>query len=99
MPKLMEWVDKFVKEDVLTLQREVFRKIIAEKNSNWYQLLASLWQDIDGDVRKTLFENLVINANALAALQARESEEKYHCNIPWAVAFDLGETEEGASLL
>ena len=98
MPKLMEWVDKFVKEDVLTLQREVFRKIIAEKNSNWSQLLASFWQDIDGDVRKTLFENLVINANALAALQARESEEKYHCNIPWAVAFDLGETEEGASL-
>ena len=93
MPRLMDWVDKFVKEDVMVLQREVFRKIISEKNSNWYQLLTSLWKDIDDDVRKALFENLVINANALAALQARESEAKYHCNIPWAVALDLSQEE------
>ena len=94
MPKLMEWVDKFVRDDVLTVQREVFRKIIAEKDSNWYRLLVSLWQDIDDDVRKALFENLVINANALAALQARESAEKYHCNIPWVIALGReGESE------
>lgn len=91
MPKLMEWVDKFVRDDVLTLQRDVFRKIIREKNSNWYQLLTSLWQDIDDDVRKALFENLVVNANALAALQAKESTKKYQCNIPWSIALDLGQ--------
>lgn len=96
MPKLMEWVDKFVRDDVLTVQRDVFRKIIAEKDSNWYRLLASLWQDIDDDVRKALFENLVINANALAAIQARESAVKYQCNIPWVIALDMGqEGDEG----
>lgn len=93
MPRLMEWFDKVVKEDVLVKQREVFRNIIADKDSNWYQLLCSLWMDIDDEVRKTLFENLVINANALAVLRARESEAKYHCNVPWVVDFDLGITE------
>lgn len=98
MPRLMEWVDKFVKDDVLVLQRKVFRDIIADKDSNWYQLLTSLWSDIDDDVRKALFANLVINANALAALQAREAEAKYHCSVPWAVAFDLGTAESGKSM-
>lgn len=98
MPRLMEWFDKVAGEDVLVKQRAVFRKIIEEKDSNWYQLLCSLWTDIDDEVRKALFENLVINANALAVLQARESETKYHCNVPWVVDFDLGITKENQYL-
>ncbi len=89
LPRLMEWVDARA-EGLLEPQREVFRQIIREKDSNWYQLLESLWTDIDDEIRKTLFENLIINANLLAALQVRESSERYDCSVPWATALDMG---------
>lgn len=88
LPKIMEWVDKFCPDDVLTGQRDSIRKIVKDKDSNWYKLITSLWTDIDKDVRKTTFENFVINANALAAPKENEAREKYDCNIPWAILLD-----------
>jgi hypothetical protein len=39
---------------------------IANPDGNWYQLMKSVWTDIDSGVRKTLFENFFINAIFLA---------------------------------
>ena len=96
LPNLIEWFDRYAPNGVLQKQRDLFRRIVTEREGNWYQLLISLWDDIDDEVRKTLFENLVINANALAAGIAAESRQKYGCNIPWAISIGLGkEGEEG----
>lgn len=89
LPKLIDWFDQFVPDGVLSIQRDLFRDIITKKDSNWYKLLVSLWDDLDDDTRKTLFENLIINANALAAPKAQESREKYGCNIPWVIAMGI----------
>ena len=89
LPKLVNWFDKYVSPDVLSIQRDLFRDIVTKKDSNWYQLLVSLWSDFDDDVRKALFENLVINANALAAPLTKYNREKYSCNIPWSIAMDI----------
>ena len=89
LPELLDWLDTYMSPDVLTEQRKVFRKIIEDKDNNWYQLLTSLWTDIDDEVRKTLFENLIINANALAASKAKENRFRFDCNIPWSIAIDL----------
>lgn len=91
LPKLVNWLDSYIDPNVLTIQRQMFREIIEKKDSNWYQLLVSLWSDIDDDVRKTLFENIVINANALASETAEESRRKYNCNVPWVILITLDE--------
>ena len=91
LPKLVDWLDSYIDPEVLKPQRQLFRVIIEKKDSNWYRLLVSLWSDIDDDVRKTLFENLVINANALAAETAGKSRKKYGCNIPWVILITLDE--------
>ncbi len=91
LPKLVDWLDSYIDPEVLRPQRQLFRDIIEKKDSNWYRLLVSLWSDIDDDVRKTLFENLVINANALAAETAGKSRKKYGCNIPWVILITLDE--------
>ena len=99
LPKLIDWFDRYTPEGVLTLQRDLFRSIITGKDGNWYNLLVSLWADIDDEMRKTLFENLIINANALAAVKAQESREKYGCNIPWAIALNIAdESADGDAL-
>ena len=94
LPKLINWLDRYVSPDVLPTQRQFFRDVIEKKDSHWYQLILSLWEDVDPDLRKTLFENIVINANALAAHRAEESRRKYDCNIPWVISIELGEDED-----
>mgnify|MGYP000888029503 CR=1 FL=1 len=89
LPKLMEWVDRFAGEDLFSKPRSTFRKVINDKNNNWYQLILSLWSDIDANVRKTIFENFVINATLEGWPKQEAARAKYDCNIPWAMVLDL----------
>ncbi len=98
LPRLVDWFDTYVPDGVLSLQCDLFRNIVTEKDTNWYNLLVSLWSDIDDDVRKALFENLIINANALAAPKAKASREKYGCNIPWAIAMGIEDNGQEGNL-
>ncbi|WP_324824198.1 radical SAM protein [Sinanaerobacter sp. ZZT-01] len=88
LPKLMEWIDRFSKKDVYPEQRRAIRQIISDENNNWYQLIHSLYTDIDSEVRKTLFENFVLNATLLGSQKIKASKQKYDCNVPWAILMD-----------
>lgn len=88
LPKLMDWVDRFDRGNAVASQRRTFRKIIEDKNSNWYRLLLSVWSDIDDGVRKALFENFIINATVAGGEKQEDMRQKYHCNIPWAILMD-----------
>ncbi len=88
IPKLLNWVEKLMPDSKFDEQIRAFQKIIANPDNNWYRLLRSLWIDIDDDVRKTLFQNFVINANFDWAPRHDAYEEKYNCNIPWAILLD-----------
>ena len=88
IPKLMEWVDKFTGDGLLEGQRKVFREIIANPDNNWYRLIRSLWDDIDGEVLKTTFRNFVVNASILGHPTQVQKSKEYNCNIPWAILMD-----------
>ena len=98
LPKLLDWLDTYMEDDVLKPQREYFRRIIEDEDNNWYRLIVSLWNDIDDDVRKTLFENIIINANALAAHTVERSRRKYKCNIPWVISIELSQEPKNPAL-
>lgn len=65
--KLMDWVDRFAGEgpDSYEPQRRAFRQVIEDPENNMYQLLKSLWTDIDEEVLKATFENFILNANLI----------------------------------
>lgn len=88
LPKIMDWVDAFAGDGVFAEQRDVFRKVIHDKDNNWYRLILSLWTDVDSHVRKTIFENFVINATLQGWPKQDASREKYQCNVPWAILMD-----------
>ncbi|HWR23411.1 MAG TPA: radical SAM protein [Feifaniaceae bacterium] len=87
IPKLMGWVDRLDRKDTLKSQRNAIRKAIDEKD-NWYQLLLSVWTDLDAGVRQSLLTNFILNENLIGGALQRENREKYGCNIPWAVLMD-----------
>ncbi len=90
MPKLMKWVDRFAGDgpNSFEVQRDAFRKIINDPDNNMHKLLWSIWDDIDEDVIKTVFENFLINANLIGWPREEELRAKYNCNIPWAILLD-----------
>ncbi|MFY9379393.1 MAG: radical SAM protein [Acutalibacteraceae bacterium] len=88
IPKLMDWVDTFVKDDVFASQRKGIREIINEPDGNWYKYIKSMWSDIDDDVRRHLFESFFLNA-CLEGWRTQDAcREKYQCGIPWAILLD-----------
>ena len=88
IPKLLDWIEKFDKEDVTKKQRVIIRKALEDKEGNWYKFAKSLWSDIDDDVRKTLFNNFIVNSVIIGGNRQEKAREKYNCNIPWAILMD-----------
>jgi MoaA/NifB/PqqE/SkfB family radical SAM enzyme len=88
IPKLMTLADRFDKDNSMLAPRRVIRKVIEEKDNNWYRLILSLWDDIDAGVRKTFFNNFLLNATLLGWDKQDKYREKYNCNIPWAILMD-----------
>ena len=88
LPKLMELADKMDTANAFAAQRDAIRRAISNPGNNWYRLVRSLWDDVDDNVRKKLFENFVINANFLWAPRRRAAMEQHNCNVPWAILLD-----------
>ena len=87
MGKLMELVDRFA-GDMMAPQRDAIRKVVQDPDSNWHRLIASLWTDVDSEVFKTLFNNLILNVSFIGWEQQEKCREQYRCNIPWAILMD-----------
>ena len=88
IPLLLDWVDRLDRENILVDQRQAFHHVVDNPESNWYKLLLSLWEDIDPEVRKTVFENFIVNAGVIGRNRQEKSKAKYECNIPWAILMD-----------
>ncbi len=88
IPKLMAWVDKFDSGDRFISQRGMLHRILEDPECNWYKLIKSMWTDVDDGVRRTLFENFIVNTSLIGSKRQEKAKEKYHCNIPWAILMD-----------
>ncbi len=89
LPKLLEWADKFDKDNRFLRHRDVFRKILSNPDNNWYRLIKSLWTDIDPQVRKVFFENFIVNTSLTGTGRQEKWKKAHNCNIPWAILMDL----------
>ena len=88
MPKLIDWVEVLDRNGDFARQLPEAKRIAGDPSCNWYRLAQSFWYDVDGEVRKTLFTNFVINGRLLAVPSLTENRKKYGCNIPWAILLD-----------
>ncbi|MBA4348040.1 MAG: radical SAM protein [Clostridiales bacterium] len=88
VPKVLDWLEKHDRGNAVTRQSKAIRKVFEDENSNWHQLLVSLWTDIDAGVRQRLFETIVINGSLVSIGRKDRSRKKYGCNIPWAILVD-----------
>lgn len=88
IPKVFNWFEKHDKDGGVTTQVQGIKKAINDPNNNWSKLIKSLWTDIDDEQRRVLVENVVIKASMIGNPLSTKLQEKYQCNIPWAILMD-----------
>ena len=88
IPKMLNWVEKFDFRHRVDRQMKTIKPALTDPDSNWRELVLKLYNDYDPEVRKTLFENFVLNATITGGNKEADNREKYNCNIPWAILFD-----------
>jgi len=88
IPKLMKWWDKFDRDNFYEVQRKVIREVVENPDNVWFRYIKSFWTDIDKDVRKTLFKNLIVQTFFIGNKRQNYNRKKYNCNIPWAILMD-----------
>lgn len=86
IPKAMELLDRVLPEGWYEGQRTAFRHAI-EKKDNWYQLILKFYQ-LDEQVRKTFFQNFIINSALKGTAIQDDVREREGCNVPWAILLD-----------
>jgi len=91
--KLVDWLEKLDKNGFVASQLPTIKKYASDPDNNWYKLALSLWNDVDDEVRKTLFTNFMINGDVLNNSRLEENRREYECNIPWAVTINLDPAE------
>lgn len=87
-PKVLNWLRKFDREDYYHNAYDMVETALKDPNNNWYKLIMSLYTDIDAGVRKKVFENFIIHSSIVGCQRKNKNEEKYNCNIPWAILMD-----------
>ena len=85
--KLLGWAEKF-DDGTVTRQLNAFKKTYEDPDSNWYQLIRNIWDDVDPSIRKKFFENFIVNTTMIGCRRQEKAREKYGCNIPWAILMD-----------
>ena len=88
IPKIIKWTETFVPnidENSAWLQ---IKEVAEDDESNWNQLIKSLWTDIDDEVRKTVLVNFFINSYLKWADKKEKLEKKYDFKIPWTILMD-----------
>ncbi len=88
IPAILKWIGKFDKTKSVKRQVKTFRAAIENRQGNWYQLVTSLWTDIDKEVRRKVFENLVINSTIIGGPKQDKTKKANNCNIPWTILMD-----------
>ena len=87
LPKLLDWADKFDKDNLYQAQRRVFHDVLDHPEGNWYQLILKVFQ-LDVGVRKAFLENFIINASLVGSARQAAVRKKENCNVPWAILLD-----------
>ncbi len=84
--KAMNLVDKVTPEGWFGSQRDLIRDAVYG-DGIWHQFIMRLF-DLDPGLRRTAFQNFLINAGLKGTARQDEVKEKEGCNVPWAILLD-----------
>ncbi|MBZ4670861.1 MAG: radical protein [Oscillospiraceae bacterium] len=88
LPVMFSIAEKIDKEHLFEPQITAMKKALLEEDGNWRRLTEDLFNEVDLKVLQKLVSCFVVNENLEGWARSRAAEEKYDCNIPWAILMD-----------
>jgi len=85
IPKLLDLMKHFGWD---IHQYKVFDTILSDPENPWYKYIMDICHNTDNGQLKAFFTDLGINASLFGVQEQMKNEEKYGCNIPWAILMD-----------
>jgi len=64
------------------------QRLLSDPQGIWYQFTETLFEEVNIRSLQKFVECFLLNASLDGEAIAREAEDKYDCNIPWAILFD-----------
>lgn len=86
-PRLLDWLERFDRTEQPRAYRAV-RKVLDDPSCAGNRLVASVYDDIDPRMRRTLLRNFVINSCILGNKRRKQVMAAEDCNVPWAILMD-----------
>ncbi len=62
--------------------------VLTDEENVWNKFIIDLFTNVDRDILKTAFENIVINGTLKQSVIHDKLTAEYDCNIPWAILMD-----------
>lgn len=88
LPGMLELAKKLDRGNIHENLIETLRQVLTDEKSVWHQFVKDLFRDVDTHVLQKLAECLLVNASLDGEAIARAAEERYGCNVPWAILMD-----------
>ena len=86
--KLIEWAQKIIISKEHTNYLNIFKKNIDNPCSNWHKLTERFFEELSANTKKKFLTNYIINSGLIGIPTKNKFQEKYDCNIPWAILID-----------
>lgn len=88
VPKAVSWLRKLDKDGMYESAYDIVEKAMTDPSNNWNKFMTDVYTNIDSGVRHKMFENFIVNSAIIGIQRKNKMEEKYDCNIPWAILMD-----------
>lgn len=88
LPFLLNIAEKVAVDPVHKQNVEGVRKVLQDKESNWYQFSKKLFREIHPNIKKKMAVNFFLNASLLGVPRQKEMGEKLGVSVPWAILID-----------
>jgi len=88
LPAILAIASKLDKGNIHKGQLSAVREVLQDDRSVWYRFIEDLFAGVDVRSIQKLAECFVVNAGLDGEAHARAAEERYGCNIPWAILMD-----------
>jgi len=85
LPKLMEWLERFTERRLPPHYQELIHNALSNPANNWYQLIKSMYSDIDSAMLKKIFVNFVIHSRVLDWPARQAAGDLPERGAPWVV--------------
>jgi MoaA/NifB/PqqE/SkfB family radical SAM enzyme len=88
LPSIFAFAEKFDRNNLHSSQIQMFRELLLDENSVWRSFFEDSLRNLDKKLLKKLVECFLMNAILEGQGRQSAAEDKYDCNIPWAILLD-----------